>query len=156
MTVNPGPRVVMLALFALGACDNRACLAQSDLFASARPALIDECCTCLAASTSDQVEAACNQAVVDVIGGGPRGEAPADAGLSPADGVVIVDDTDNAAPCLCEGDVATCRTALGSGAAIVVVGACLEDGALFFDAPCERACKDVLTFDPLTTSAPEP
>jgi len=147
MTLSRAAWVV--ALFGLIGCDP-ACLAQSDLFTGFRPALIEACCTCVAARGTVFPGSTCAEAIlVDDVP-----VAPPDAGPSiPPDAEFFGDDFDDVVddgevPCLCSGDLDTCRSALNAGAPIVVTGACVSQAN--GSAPCEDACRGVLTFDPIT------
>ncbi len=155
------PTVVACALLLVCfvACDNRACLAQSELFAGYRPELVDECCLCLARRGTAFPEAACGEASVTLDGGvvididaGPA-NPPLDDGSSfngdDLDDVIqeSVDGGPGEIPCLCAGNAETCAETLNEGKDLVVTGACLSQGTgLFVRAPCEDACRDVLTF----------
>lgn len=153
------------ALLAFIACDNRACLAQSDLFAGYRPELIEECCLCLARRGTAFPEAACGEAsvtldggVVFVDGGPGLANPPLEDGESfggdDLDDVIqeSVDGGPGEIPCLCAGNAQSCRAALESGNELVVTGACISQGTgLFVTAPCEEECRDVLTFTPPST-----
>lgn len=148
--------LIALALLAWVACDNRACLAQSDLFADYRPELIEECCLCLARRGTAFPEAACGEASITLDGGVliPVDSGPQNPPLEPGD-TFGGDDNDDVIdeseiPCLCTGTAATCQAALTAGRDIIVTGACVTQGSssIFVRAPCEDACKDVLTFSP--------
>ncbi|MCC7110742.1 MAG: hypothetical protein IT382_15725 [Deltaproteobacteria bacterium] len=140
------------------ACEARAWLAQSDLFASLRPALIEECCLCLARRGTMHPGASCAEAVLGPDGGvvvpGNEPVIPPDAGFDGDDLDDVLDEGVDGGlgeiPCLCQGNAATCQQALGEGTSIVVTGACITQGAeVVIEAPCETACAGVLTFDPL-------
>jgi hypothetical protein len=142
------------------ACQTRACFAQSDLFSSLRPGLVEDCCLCLARRGTRHPGASCAEAVLGADGGvvipGDLPMIPLDAGFSGDDlDDVIEEGVDGGLgeiPCLCLGNAATCKEALSSGAKIVVTGACISQGAqVVTEAPCEQACAGVLTFDPLAT-----
>jgi hypothetical protein len=150
---------VSLAVLAWGACDNRACLAQSDLFAGYRAQVIDECCLCLARRGTAFPGAACGEAALTLDGGvvllddGGPSNPPLDDGDSfvgdDLDDVIQerVDGGPGEIPCLCDGNAETCSAALNAGVDVVVTGACLSQGTgVFVEAPCEDACRDVLTF----------
>lgn len=144
---------VLLVGVASPACDNRACLAQSDLFASYRPELIAECCACLAKNGTVQPGAACAEAFVDVDGGQA---ILVDAGPAIPDTAPDVGDNNNdvvdpgEVPCLCAETEASCIQRLTDGKSVTVTGSCVDQGGgIFRKAPCEDACKGVLTFDPL-------
>ena len=152
---------VVALLVAFVACDNRACLAQSELFAGYRPELIDECCLCLARRGTAFPEAACGEAALTLDGGVVIVD---DGGPSnpPIDGLFGGDDLDDVVqesidggpgeiPCLCSDNANTCAAALNAGRDLLVTGACLSQGTgLFVRAPCEDECRDVLTFTPPT------
>jgi hypothetical protein len=146
------PLVPLLVAALWIACDNRACLAQSEIFADLRPALVEECCLCLARRGTKKPGAACGEAALTLDGGvvipPDAGAAiPDERGFLGDDGDDVIDEDE--VPCLCASDASTCEQALGSGASIVVTGACVSQGSDFFvTAPCEAACRDVLTFDP--------
>ncbi len=145
-------------------CEVRACLAQSDLFASLRPALIEECCLCLARRGTRYPGASCAEAALSPDGGGVV--VPPDGPSIPLDAGFLGDDLDDVLdegvdggvgeiPCLCQGNAGTCQAALGQGASIVVTGACFTQGSeVVTEAPCEAACAGVLTFDPLVEQQP--
>ncbi len=139
-----------------GACDLRSCLAQSEAFAGLRPQLIDECCTCLAHRGTRFPGAACAESFIEADGGLA---IVADAGPGiPADAPDVVDDNNDTVdpgeiPCMCNNDLAQCKTALTAGTSILVTGACInQGGGITRTAPCENECDGVLTFDPLTNS----
>ena len=136
-------RLGTLLLLVLAGCDARGCFAASDLFAFWRADLIDACCTCLAAQSVPPGVGTCAVAYLQPDGG----VAFADAGPPPDAGDAV--DAD-AVPCLCEGDASSCRAALSKGASVTLPGACVADTGTTF-APCSGACRDVLTFDPLST-----
>ncbi len=142
------------------ACEARACLAQSDLFASLRPGLIEDCCLCLARRGTRYPGASCAEAVLGVDGGvvvpGDEPIIPPDAGFTGDDLDDVVEEGVDGGlgeiPCLCQGNAANCQAALSEGTSIVVTGACFTQGAeVVTEAPCEQACAGVLTFDPLVT-----
>ncbi len=153
--------LVLLACAPL-ACEARACLAQSDLFASLRPALIEECCLCLARRGTLYPGASCAEAVLGADGGVV---VPGDQPIIPPDAGFFGDDLDDVLdegvdggigeiPCLCQGNAGTCQVALGQGTSIVVTGACFTQGSeVVTEAPCEAACAGVLTFDPLVSQS---
>lgn len=159
-------RAVALLALALAplACEVRACLAQSDLFASLRPALIEECCLCLARRGTRYPGASCALAEISPDGSGVV--VPPDEPSIPLDAGFVGDDLDDVLdqgvdggigeiPCLCQGNAGTCEAALGEGTSIVVTGACFTQGSeVVTEAPCEAACAGVLTFDPLVEQAP--
>lgn len=142
---------VPLALAAFWvACDNRACLAQSELFEGYRPELIEECCLCLARRGTAAPGASCGEAQLTLDGG----VVIADGGTAiPSDDEFVRDDNDDVIdddelPCLCGEDAKTCAAKLGAGQALRVTGACVSQGTeLFVTAPCEVECRDVLTFE---------
>lgn len=153
-----------LLLVAFVACDNRACLAQSDLFAGYRPELIEECCLCLARRGTAFPGASCSEASLTLDGGVVLADedAPANPPLDEGDAFggddlddVIQESVDGGPgeiPCLCTGNAQTCGLALNEGRDVLVTGACLSQGSgLFVRAPCEDACRDVLTFTPPPT-----
>lgn len=147
---------MLLTLVGSGACDE-ACLAQSDLFAGLREGLVEECCLCLAFSGTRFPGAACAEAVLDEEG---VVSVPPDAGISPDapfggdDGDRLVDEGE--IPCLCGATANQCQSALLAGAPVVITGACISQGTNVGDheAPCEESCRGVLTFDPLSATAP--
>jgi hypothetical protein len=147
-------RVALLLLFAAAACDQRACLAQSDLFSGFRDELIEECCLCLAFRGTRFPGASCEQAFIAADGGV---YVPGDAGIPPDAGFSGDDNDDfrdpDEVPCLCDNVTSSqCEAALQSGARVTVVGACVSQGTtLLRRAPCENACRNVLVFDPLTS-----
>lgn len=141
--------LIVAALYV--ACDARACLAQSELFASYRPELIEECCLCLARRGTAKPGASCGVAQLTLDGGvliADGGSAlPEDPFFSGDNGDDVVDDFE--LPCLCGDNATSCRQALGRGDTVVVTGACVSQGAdPLRRAPCEDECRDVLTFDP--------
>jgi hypothetical protein len=148
-------RVVVVALVALvvagvgGGCDARATFARSSWFADVRPALVAECCACLARRGTADAEATCAEAVL--VDGQPAVPAGAvfgsgdDVAAREADDIVDPDEI----PCLC-GDVdeAGCVATLGADdGRLVVPGACLD--RLDREAACEQACGGVLSFVPI-------
>lgn len=154
----------LVALLALAcaplACEARACLAQSDLFATLRPALIEECCLCLARRGTLYPGASCAEAVLGDDGGvvvpGGQPIVPPDAGFIGDDLDDVLDEGVDGGlgeiPCLCQGNAGTCQAALGQGTSVVVTGACFTQGSeVVTEAPCEQACAGVLTFDPLVS-----
>lgn len=116
------------------ACGLSANLAQIEFFASLRPELIDDCCTCLAEAQTTDNSATCAEAFV--LDGEVR--TPADAVFASEEAPI---------PCLCGGDKASCAVALERGGDILVPGSCIDSVELV--APCESECAGVLTFDPL-------
>ena len=141
---------LVLAAFYV-ACDSRACLAQSDLFAGFRDELIDECCLCLARRGTAAPGASCGVAQIAADGGvviADGGTALPDDPDFPGDnGDDVLDDFE--LPCLCGEDATTCAQTLKRGETVVVTGACVSQGAdPFRPAPCEDECRGVLTFDP--------
>lgn len=143
---------LVAALYA--ACDSRACLAQSDLFANYRPELIEECCQCLARRGTAKPGASCGIAQLTLDGG----VVIADGSALPEDAAFTVDDNDDVIDdfelaCLCGVDATSCAQALSAGDSLVVVGACVRQGSdPTTPAPCELECRDVLTFDPPTVA----
>lgn len=158
-------RFALCVLLTAAACDNRACLAQSDLFAGFRPELIAECCACLASAGTRAPGAACAEAMLADDGtvapstnAGPA--VPTDA---PFDGDDLDAEVDGAAgelpaevPCLCGRAENQCVAALSAGNPLLVTGACIAQGTTALDqVPCGTACQGVLTFDPIVASMDE-
>jgi hypothetical protein len=137
--------VVVVAFGLLMGCDLRPSLAQIGLFDCYRPELVDQCCSCLAARGTGHPQATCSE-----------GEL-VDGGISAGDDAVFgsgdqsFDDDDEVdfgeVPCLCSGNLTTCREILNSGAGITVPGACLDQ--VDRTAPCETACAGIVNFDPV-------
>ncbi len=142
--------VVVVVVAGLGAgCDARATFARSSWFADVRPALVAECCACLARRGTADAEATCAEAIL--VDGQPAVPAGAvfgsgdDVAAREADDVVDADEI----PCLC-GDVdeAGCVATLGADdGRLVVPGACLDRRDR--EAACEEACGGVLSFVPI-------
>jgi hypothetical protein len=129
-------------------CDER-WLAQYDAFAGLRPALVEDCCACLAARGTAHPDATCTEAVL------VDGEPVVPPGALYGNGDQRVEDNDvvddGEIPCLCD-DVGFdgCVEALGEPAGRVIVpGACVDQ--IERTAPCEEACGGVLGFVPLNT-----
>ena len=147
------PFVVAALAFA---CDNRACLAQSELFAVDRALLLEDCCLCLARRGTVRPGASCGEAQLTRDGGvliADGGTAIADDGsFDGDDGDDVIDDFELA--CLCGSNASSCQQTLGRGESIVVPGACVsqQGGDLLNRAPCEEQCRGVLTFDPPTVA----
>ncbi|MBM4280413.1 MAG: hypothetical protein FJ137_06510 [Deltaproteobacteria bacterium] len=144
---------VVAAAMALLACDARTAIAQYEVFAPLRPALVDECCACLAARGTGHPEATCTEAVL------VDGEAVVPPGALYGNGVQDREDNDvvddGEIPCLC-GDLGDdgCRATLQEPAGrLVVPGACIDQSER--RAPCEDACGGVLAFVPLNAEDPD-
>jgi hypothetical protein len=138
-----------------GGCDPRALLAQSTLFAGVRHDLVEECCACLARRGTRAPGASCGEAQLLPDGGTvvPDGAdvAPEDSNFSRDDGDDVIDDDE--IPCSCGVNAGACVTRLEAGGRMIIPGACVDQPNNLFDAPCESACKNVVTFDPV--SSPE-
>ena len=144
---------VVLLLMVFAACDGRACLAQSDLFAGFRPDLIEQCCTCLSQRGTRFPGSSCAEATLQDDG---TISYPDGAVVAPADDAFSSDDGDNEVsddeiPCLCTGDFGTCTESLSGGGQIDIAGGCLDQPGIGFNAPCEAECGGVLTYEPLST-----
>lgn len=161
-------RLGLALLAAALSCDNRACLARSDLFAGYRAELIAECCACLSARGTRAPGAACAEAVLDAAG---DVSLPPDAGAAiPAGAPFPGDDLDDEVdgpdgalpaevPCLCGSEASQCMSALELGERILVTGACVRQGITALDeVPCGIACNGVVNFDPIgqTPQATDP
>ena len=160
-----GPLAVLVAgalWLALTSCDPRVTLAQSPLFEDMRDDLIAQCCECIARRGTRAPGASC--AVAEI---GPDGGivVPDGAAVVPDDGTFGADDGDDVVdedgdgkleageeiPCSCGTDEQTCIDTLSAGERVTVPGTCIDQPNNFWDAPCERACSGVLTFDPVPT-----
>ncbi|HEY4220463.1 MAG TPA: hypothetical protein VGO62_03955 [Myxococcota bacterium] len=144
-------RGFLLAALGLAFVGCNAWLAQFGAFASLRPALVQQCCECLASKSTRFPGATCAQAFVDVDGG----LVFADDG-GPAIPTTSTPDIDaGEVPCLCSDSLASCVEIVGKGGTILVTGACVYQGAQLFQfqaPPCESDCQGVIDFAPLQTA----
>jgi hypothetical protein len=149
--------VASVALVAAAlACDPRVFLARTELNDELRHDLLVQCCQCLVRRGTAAPGASCAEAFIGSDGGVLL---PSDAVVVEPNEDFVADDGDDAVdgreiPCGCGLDQLTCVGRLEAGARIVVPGACIEQPNNVFDAPCERACGGVLTFDPLPAEDP--
>ena len=141
--------VTIAAVLGLLACSIQGTLAQSEVFAELRPELIESCCSCLARRGTSAAGASCAPAVL--VDGGVV--LPDDAEVATGPVVEVTEFNDSLdpgeIPCLCEGNAGSCIGSLSAGASIAVTGACLHQPGFFASAPCESACRGVLTYDPV-------
>jgi hypothetical protein len=137
--------VAVVVLLHAAGCNVRAVLAQTELFESLRPGLVEDCCTCLTRRGTGAADATCTEAVL--IDGAPT--IPPGATFGSGDRGFDLDDAvdPGEVPCLCQGDQQTCIAALTNQGDIIVPGACIDQ--LDREAPCESACAGVLSFDPI-------
>jgi hypothetical protein len=143
-----------LAAVAATSCDPRAILAQSNLFSGVREGLIQDCCNCLARRGTRAPGSSCGEAAVGPDGGIVVEEgaevAPDDAEFQQDDMDDVVDD--NEIPCSCGLNANQCVNQLSKASGrLLVPGACIDQPNNVWDAPCEDACAQVVTFDPIST-----
>lgn len=114
--------LAMPPLLALGGCDLRQLILETELAPAVRDDLVRDCCACLASSVAPLPVDACARDEAPV-------EPPADAG--PA--------VENA--CLCGVSADACGDRLIEGGVVDVVGACTNSGGA-----CEEDCGGVLAY----------
>lgn len=112
-------------------------LAQLAIGEGLRGDLIEQCCTCLADTSTNSSTATCAEATI------------VDGEIVIPDGAVYGDDI-TSIPCLCEGDADICIARLTNHTEIVVRGECVESAE--DEAPCAAACSGVLSFSPIQAS----
>jgi hypothetical protein len=143
-----------LVVSGLAGCNPRAILAQSELFDGVRHDLVVECCTCLSQRGTRAPGASCGEAAIGPDGGIEVAEGAEVVADNPDFGADDGDDTveGDEIHCSCGLDTQSCVSRLEAGGRMTVPGACIDQPNNVWDAPCESACRQVITFDPISAA----